>query len=51
MYIQQNQNFMFCLCPLYPGAQLGIFWKVAQILQKCRPPWLADEKDFGMRNS
>ena len=34
----------------YLGAQLDIFGKVAQSLQRCRPPWLADEEDFEMRN-
>ena len=34
----------------YRGGELGIFWKVAESLQKCRPPWLADEEHFGLRN-
>ena len=34
----------------YLGAQLDIFGKVAQSLQRCRPPLLADEEDFEMRN-
>ena len=33
----------------YAGAQLGIFWKVVQSLQKCRPPQLADKGDLVCR--
>ena len=32
------------------GMQLEVFWKVAQSLWKCRPPWLADEEDFRLQN-
>ena len=35
---------------LIAGAQLGIFWKVAQSLQKFQPAWLADEENFGLWN-
>ena len=34
----------------YSGGWLGIFWKVAQSLQKCRPRWLAEEENFGLWN-
>ena len=35
---------------LIARAQLGIFWKVVQSLQKCQPAWIADEENFGLWN-
>ena len=32
------------------GTQPEIFWKVAQSLQKCQPPWLDNKEKFGLWN-
>ena len=33
------------------GIYLGNFWKVAQSLQKCLSPWLADKESLRLWNS